>query len=94
MLLLEGEGMVHDCYYRDDDDEGREERGREGGRAGGIEAEVWRRVAIALHFGGFRRYLVKAAREECHCTSFEKNHTISRRYLLAEQKQQSFHATS
>lgn len=89
MLLLEGEGMVHDCYYRDDDDdEGREERGR----AGGIEAEVWRRVAIALHFGGF--YLVKAAREECHCTSFEKNHTISRRYLLAEQKQQSLHATS
>lgn len=52
MLLLEGEGMVHDCYYRDDD-EGREEREREGGRAGGIEAEVWRRVAIALHFGGF-----------------------------------------
>lgn len=52
--------------------EGRRERegGREGGRAGGIEAEVWRRVAIALHFGGF--YLVKAAREECHCTSFEK----------------------
>lgn len=33
--------------------EGRRERGREGGRAGGIEAEVWRRVAIALHFGGF-----------------------------------------
>lgn len=35
--------------------EGRKERegGREGGRAGGIEAEVWRRVAIALHFGGF-----------------------------------------
>lgn len=31
---------------------------------------MWRRVAIALHFGGF--YLVKAAREECHCTSFEK----------------------
>lgn len=53
LLLLEGEGMVHDCYYRDDDDEAREERGREGGRAGGIEAEVWRRVAIALHFGGF-----------------------------------------
>lgn len=68
--MLEGEGMVHDCYYRDDDDEGREEREREGGRVGGIEAEVWRRVAIALHFGGF--YLVKAAREECHCTSFEK----------------------
>lgn len=41
MLLLEGEGMVHDCYYRDGD-EGREgrEREREGGRAGGIEAEV------------------------------------------------------
>lgn len=52
--MLEGEGMVHDCYYRDDDDdEGREEREREEGRAGGIEAEVWRRVAIALHFGGF-----------------------------------------
>lgn len=51
--MLEGEGMVHDCYYRDDDDEGREEREREGGRVGGIEAEVWRRVAIALHFGGF-----------------------------------------
>lgn len=33
--------------------EGRREGGREGGRAGGIEAEVWRRVAIALHFGGF-----------------------------------------
>lgn len=33
--------------------EGRREEGREGGRAGGIEAEVWRRVAIALHFGGF-----------------------------------------
>lgn len=68
--MLEGEGMVHDYYYRGDDDEGREEREREGGRVGGIEAEVWRRVAIALHFGGF--YLVKAAREECHCTSFEK----------------------
>lgn len=36
MLLLEGEGMVHDCYYRDDDDEGGEERVREGGR------ESWR----------------------------------------------------
>lgn len=83
--------MVHDCYY--DDDEGREEREREGGRVGGIEAEVWRRVAIAFTFWWF--YLVKAAREECHCTSFEKkNHTISRRHLLAEQKQQSFHATS
>lgn len=33
--MLEGEGMVHDCYYYDDD-EGREERGREGGeREGG-----------------------------------------------------------
>lgn len=55
MLLLEGEGMVHDCHYYRDDDEGRQERerGREEGRAGGIEAEVWRRVAIALHFGGF-----------------------------------------
>lgn len=71
--------------------EGGREREREGGRVGGIEAEVWRRVAIALHFGGF--YLVKAAREECHCTSFDKNHTISRRHLLAERKQ-SFHATS
>lgn len=40
LLLLEGEGMVHDCYYRDDDDEGREERRREEGRVGGIEAEV------------------------------------------------------
>lgn len=62
LLLLEGEGVVHDCYYRDDDDddddEGREDREggggeREGGRAGGIEAEVCRRVAIALQFGGF-----------------------------------------
>lgn len=35
--------------------EGRREREgeREGGRVGGIEAEVWRRDAIALHFGGF-----------------------------------------
>lgn len=49
--------------------EGRREGERKGELEGGIEAEVWRRVAIALHFGGF--YLVKAAREECHCTSFE-----------------------
>lgn len=33
--------------------EGRRERGGEEGRAGGIEAEVWRRVAIALQFGDF-----------------------------------------
>lgn len=38
LLLLEGEGMVHDCYYRDDD-EGREERERERerGRKGELE---------------------------------------------------------
>lgn len=37
MLLLEGEGVVHDCYYRDDDDEGREERERKGGKEGELE---------------------------------------------------------
>lgn len=34
--MLEGEGMVHDCYYRDDDDEGREEREREEGELEGL----------------------------------------------------------
>lgn len=58
MLLLEGEGVVHDCYYRDDDDEGREERerGREGGREGELEG-LRRRCRGALRslhiFGGF-----------------------------------------
>lgn len=46
------------------------EGSREGGREGELEG-LRRRCggAIALHFGGF--YLVKAAREESHCTSFE-----------------------
>lgn len=42
--MLEGEGMVHDCYYRDDD-EGREER--EGGREGELEG-LRRRCGGAL----------------------------------------------
>lgn len=45
--MLEGEGMVHDCYYRDDDDEGREERERKGGKEGELEG-LRRRCGGAL----------------------------------------------
>lgn len=57
MLLLEGEGMVHDCYYRDDD-KGREEReggrrGREEGELEGLRRRCGGALRSLLHFGGF-----------------------------------------
>lgn len=92
MLLLEGEGMVHDCYYRDDDDvEGRRERER--GREGELEG-------LRRRCGGALRSLYILVVFPCESSlrgvplhQLRKNHTISRRHLLAERKQ-SFHATS
>lgn len=68
--------------------EGRREKER--GRAGGIEAEVWRRVAIALHLVVLP---CESSPRRVPLHQLRKNHTISRRHLLAERKQ-SFHATS
>lgn len=96
LLLLEGEGMVHDCCYRDDDDdEGRGKRGRrERGREGELEG-LRRRCRGALR----SLYILVVLPCESSPRGVplhqlrKKNHTISRRYLLAERKQ-SFHATS
>lgn len=86
--MLVGEVMVHDCCY-DDDDEGREERERKGGREGELEG-------LRRRCGGALRSLYIWVVLPCESSTrgvplhqLRKNHTISRRYLLAERKHES-----